>query len=145
MIEYLVEPQVYIDTDNIAHKGKMISAVVDNRVVGRTGYVEWKRGIYQDNGLNTARLKIANDTFEIWVNEQMRGQHLGEGLIGRLFKELTQGGYNQLVILGATQKAKGFYDRMFEKLIQTGQVSSFYSRIRYLFEIPDFVYDVRIF
>ncbi len=147
-LDYFIEPKEYADTDKQVHKGKKILAKNDGEIVGKTGYVEWNKGYYAFGG-NTARLmRSDSELFHIYVNAPMRKQGVGQSLMEKTIDELDAEGYEQLIILGATKTAKGFYDRVFEKLELTGRISSFYPTMR-IFDFvdhcqPDYDYTVKL-
>lgn len=145
MIEYILEDQIYIDTEGLSHKGKKIYARVGDTNIGYTGYVEWNRDQYKYNSFNTSRLMVPSETFEIYVDRPFRRKGVGRCLFEKLLEELKKDGFTQLIILGATQEAKDFYDNILQDLLKNKEIESFYSQRRLLSHIPDFIYDIRFY
>jgi len=146
MTELLVQEQKYIDDCRRVHKGRKISAVEGNKIIGQVRYIEWNGDIYQNNGLNTAMLKLTPDEgFEIFVDRKNRNEGVGKDLITKLIDELQKNGYDQLIIRGATETAKGFYDKMFERLLENNKITFFSSQIEdHSCNVIDFLYYIRL-
>ncbi|RLG14024.1 MAG: hypothetical protein DRN71_03765 [Candidatus Nanohalarchaeota archaeon] len=149
VIRYLVENQNFI-TDRQTHSGKRVLAKIDQTVIGKTGYIEWNLGIYKNNERNTARLKVNGENKAIFVDEHMRYNRIGLNLTDILFDELTNDGYEQLIVLGVKEDKKVFYDKTFETLKASMKIN-FYNVEKKHFsstfpslEMTYFLYDVTI-
>jgi len=139
-IAYKIETQRYINFDKKEHIGKLILASYNNKIIGKTGYIEWEG---YEEGKNTARMKIVGSKFDIIVDDPWRKVKVGSGLISRLIDQLIYDGFNQLLIIGALYSVKGFYDKSLGRLKEKGTIA-FKSFERSISSIKDYVFDVEI-
>ncbi len=131
-------PQIYTDPNNASHYGETIE--LPN---GITGYVEWNEGSYSNNQrLKTARMKMSGRIFEIEVVRRKKGTE--QKLITELICILKEKQYQRLIILGAMQSVKAFYDKVFDRLIEQGLIESYSVQAREWHNVgcTDYYYDV---
>lgn len=143
-IQYVVSSQEFLEEGRV-HSGGLVEAKCDGLVVGSVGYIDWNVGFY-NNGLETARLKREGTLFGIKVDaKNHRGRGIGESLFAKLFDELSQDGVEQLVLFSVIGSAKGFYDNIFPKFMNSGVLKDFYVRERKLHDDEtQYVYDLRL-
>jgi len=118
-VNYEVQPQNYNGLE-----GELILAKVDDRVVGRTGYIPWKRYEYAYNGLNNALMKmIQYSPPDIIVEKSMRGNGIGLSLLDKLLGQLIAKSFDMLVI-SQPSDGKKFYSKAFRELVGKGKITS---------------------
>jgi len=116
-VNYEVQPQNYNGLE-----GELILAKVDDRVVGRTGYIPSNSGEYRFNGLNNARMKLVGSFWDIEVEESMRENGIGLGLLDKLFDQLIARSFDTLIIAQPDGQKK-FYSKALGELIKSGKIT----------------------
>ena len=124
-IIYSTQKQVF-ETEGKMHKGKQVIAEIDGNKIGSTGYIEWNRDNWENNGLNTARMyKVDKPDFVIEVEMGYRENGVGTGLFKQLLQTVSENGFNQLLIKGVYFEVNGFYDTVLEGLEETNLLNEF--------------------
>ena len=112
--------QAYMDPNGINHQGERLEASG-----GYTGYVDWNNTNLPLAGDNSARLMVVGEHIDIFVDENARGQGIGEILFSTLLGRVKDKGFSKLVILGVTQKAKKFYEIVLGKSYELKQIENY--------------------
>lgn len=110
-----VTHQEYYD-GAVSHKGKCIRTAH-----GQSGYVDWTGAYGAFNGHKTARLFVSREHnhIDIEVAEEKRGH--GRKLLEIVARHAAQDGYDDLLILGATEIAREFYRKVLMRLEKEGK------------------------
>ena len=135
-VNYEVQPQ-----NRNGLEGELILAKVDDKVVGKTGYMQLNQYGYAYNCLNNALMKmIQYSPPDIVVDKPMRGNGIGLSLLDKLLDQLITKSFDMLVI-NQPDQGKKFYCQAFRKLIEKGKITSVH--YNFAFKLGP-VYEVRI-
>lgn len=107
---------------------------------GHTGYVEWS----EDSDHKTARMLIVGEYIDIRVNENARNQGIGTLLFETLIQRLKEKGFSHLKILGATQRAKIFYDNRLDNLRESSKILNYCVESRLDRNYTDYLYTIEL-
>jgi len=141
-VTYVVAEQQVVD-DGTVRQGKVVVAKKGRIELGKTGYVEWNTGAYENTSVNTAALQVSDSVWELRVNRPYRQQAIGSRMVDKLFSELKQEGYDQLIISFAVGSAKGFYDKILKRFKASGKIAAFTVMQREHSAMGAYDYDIR--
>ena len=128
-----ITPQVFTESSGVQHTGEKI---VDDMDRGETGWIDWTGDYESWNNVRTARLfkvrelgdrsgrnTVRNSDFN--VDEEFEGQGVGRELLTATIDRVKEHSYQQLLILGAHQNGKAFYEAVLTKLKQANRIKGF--------------------
>jgi len=118
-IEYEVQPQTFEE-----HLGELILAKLDDTVIGKTGWIPWNQNEFAHNGLKNALMKMnLYSPPDIVVEQSMRNNGIGQGLMNILVDQLALKKYD-ILLIAQPDGEKKFYGKVLERLFKKEKIGS---------------------